>query len=1178
MAKNKIKIQIDEPILYSFIKNEFIWVQNFNEIKSVFDKKENIEDDIKNIFQEEKLKEYIENVFFYQKELKINFRYYQFLAILFTEIFLDNFFNNKQTFLNKINYFIEKKYIENIYWFNSLEEEKQKTVLKNLKFEEKNLWNIAFWMATWSWKTYVSLANLLQFEKYNKEAEQWKKLDNKIFITFNDDLLNQFKKQINDINWLKIDSLKWKNLEKNYSDILWWYFQWISLIKKWEKIPKDGESFYVQENKIYWNNLVLVDEAHLWAKSDNRQWNQKWAYKTIQEKLKWENWLKIEYSATFHDVINNEENDILKENCELIYIKSIIFDYNYHKFHNDWFWKDYDFITAKWLYKKTDKSWNTKNDEKWIIEDSILNEFSLSNIYFYLNQLKEYQENKDNLENYFKPLMLYVWNNVTWWKQSIVKIIEFYNYLLEIYKDYKDKSINDILEIKLKEKPKVKEELEEKIIKHINENFAQWKSSQKLWPLLEKFFNIDKNENNLHLKLSWIKKWWKNDIVIWNIWDNEAFLAIYIWDENELFKVLDEKFWNKIEIIKNPTWINKENFSIEKIAEKNNKINVLIGTTKKFGVGYDNYRISTIWLLDIDKSNIEAVQLFWRWVRIKGCNNNGKRCYENYQKEKNWINNDYYLYKLLETLYVFSDSWSALQHFLNINELDVKLTFSIDLETKFSTKNFDNLPVFEQVIKKQKLEKILEEIDNKIENIKINNWDNFNIKNLSNANKIEKITKDWKNNKWEIIVEWTNKELFINFYLKKIWFDDFTNNLIINIFKNQITDLIDWDINKEEILGKFTFLKEKIKNFLLNWDKNIELKNNIYLDIKYSFENNENIFKEVQNIWWNLNLNWVDKNELKIKNIIKLIVSKIIKQKVSEIKNNFISYKEDKFKEKQKDILWLKSYSITVNIKDFKSNKWITDDWKSNLNEFLNSIWVEIKDENKLFEEIENILNTSNLKEINLNKFLNTKILDFIIKNNALNLEKDKYFNYLENHFYNYIYSTSKQKTNNFDITIRPDLVKSEIDFIQDLKKYLNNFENAEKLKNYEIYLVRNIPKKWIWFFGENDWSPRYPDFVMWLVNKDDNKDIKKVFIEPHWIRNDIADWILDKISKLPISIEKLWWKMFILAKKDNTCNNEQVKNNENIICMENNYIDFLFKKILEEKKLEKNSSWTRKA
>jgi hypothetical protein len=48
-------------------------------------------------------------------------------------------------------------------------------------------------MATWSWKTYVSLANLLQIQKYNKQVETNKKFDNKIFITFNDDLLTQFE-------------------------------------------------------------------------------------------------------------------------------------------------------------------------------------------------------------------------------------------------------------------------------------------------------------------------------------------------------------------------------------------------------------------------------------------------------------------------------------------------------------------------------------------------------------------------------------------------------------------------------------------------------------------------------------------------------------------------------------------------------------------------------------------------------------------------------------------------------------------------------------------------------------------------------------------------------------------------------------------------------------------------
>jgi hypothetical protein len=50
----------------------------------------------------------------YQTQLNINFRYYQFLAVLFTEIFLDNFFEDKELFINKINNFIKNKYIQNL--------------------------------------------------------------------------------------------------------------------------------------------------------------------------------------------------------------------------------------------------------------------------------------------------------------------------------------------------------------------------------------------------------------------------------------------------------------------------------------------------------------------------------------------------------------------------------------------------------------------------------------------------------------------------------------------------------------------------------------------------------------------------------------------------------------------------------------------------------------------------------------------------------------------------------------------------------------------------------------------------------------------------------------------------------------------------------------------------------
>lgn len=65
-------------------------------------------------------------------------------------------------------------------------------------------------------------------------------------------------------------------------------------------------------------------------------------------------------------------------------------------------------------------------------------------------------------------------------------------------------------------------------------------------------------------------------------------------------------------------------------------------------------------------------------------------------------------------------------------------------------------------------------------------------------------------------------------------------------------------------------------------------------------------------------------------------------------------------------------------------------------------------------------------------------------------------------------------------------LVESEADFIERLREYLE-----KKKPNFEVYLLRNFPKKGIGFFNLSGF---YPDFIMWI--KSSEKQFI-VFIDP---------------------------------------------------------------------------------
>ncbi|MCX8096284.1 MAG: restriction endonuclease subunit R, partial [Spirochaetes bacterium] len=103
---------------------------------------------------EDKLLIYDENIKSYVR--KINFRrepvilkYFQYLAILFNEIVLDNLRNNKTDFLINLNKFLE-------------EYKREQNIGIITSFTEDDLKKLAYWMATGSGKTLIMHINYYQ--------------------------------------------------------------------------------------------------------------------------------------------------------------------------------------------------------------------------------------------------------------------------------------------------------------------------------------------------------------------------------------------------------------------------------------------------------------------------------------------------------------------------------------------------------------------------------------------------------------------------------------------------------------------------------------------------------------------------------------------------------------------------------------------------------------------------------------------------------------------------------------------------------------------------------------------------------------------------------------------------------------------------------------------------------
>ena len=110
----------------------------------------NISASIEGKISRDKLQEYDENIVRHTKAMgrDLEWKYFQYLTLLFVEIYLDKFFSNREQLLEELNSFLE--------YFNS------KLIIKEQipKFEVSNLNKLALYNATVSGKTLLMHINL----------------------------------------------------------------------------------------------------------------------------------------------------------------------------------------------------------------------------------------------------------------------------------------------------------------------------------------------------------------------------------------------------------------------------------------------------------------------------------------------------------------------------------------------------------------------------------------------------------------------------------------------------------------------------------------------------------------------------------------------------------------------------------------------------------------------------------------------------------------------------------------------------------------------------------------------------------------------------------------------------------------------------------------------------------
>ena len=508
------------------------------------------------------------------RDLPVTLTYFQHLGLLYTEIILDRYFQSPQRFLDELNE----------YAYDLIEKQNLTT---DFLFNDDDLRKLAFWMATGSGKTLILHFNYLQFMHYNTGPHRIN-LDNIILITPNESLTNQHLTELAK-SGIPAEAFQLRG-GLFASTVTPTVVQVIDINKLTEQ--KKGQGVSVDIASFDTRNLVFVDEGH--KGSGGTSWMD------LRKKIAVDGFT-FEYSATFGQAVAAAGKKVEENNLLTDYAKSIIFDYSYRYFYRDGYGKDYRLLNVK------DARFDQKT--KQIV--------MLANLLTFYQQKLIFEENPEiareyNLES---PLWIFVGSKVKG-KTGESDLLEVVRFLSTVLKNDQGWTVNTIRSIY-----EGKSGLFDKISGR--DLFSPSYPEQKLAYLKAKKLSAEETYSDILSRVFHARssaplhlvnlKTAAGEIALRCGTDSPYFGVINIGEDVEFIKLVEK---GEPAIKSDKDEITASLFN--SIREKTSPVNILIGA-RKFIEGWDTWRVSTMGLLNIGKSEgTQIIQLFGRGVRLKG--------------------------------------------------------------------------------------------------------------------------------------------------------------------------------------------------------------------------------------------------------------------------------------------------------------------------------------------------------------------------------------------------------------------------------------------------------------------------------------------------------------------------------------------------------------------------------
>jgi len=495
----------------------------------------------------------------------ITLRYFQYLAALYTEVFLDRYFHRRAEMLRSLNAFIAARNAKRI-----------AGEPRDAECSASDLKKLAFWMATGSGKTLIMHLNYRQFLHYNDQP-----LDNILLITPNEGLSEQHLAE------LAASEIPARRFDLNESGLGLAVKDAVRVIEITKLVEeKRGGGVSVPVEAFEGNNLIFVDEGHKGSGGE--------AWRKFRDALG-ETGFTFEYSATFGQALTAARNDQLTAE----YGKAIAFDYSYRYFHGDGYGKDFRVLNLK--QETTEEQTET---------------LLLGNLLSFYEQQRVFEEQAEALRPYNleRPLWVFVGSTVNAVytedkrkRSDVLTVVRFLHHVLENKRGWAVKTIKKLSEGKTGLVTPDGRDVFEGKFAYLRESGLSPETAYQ--DILSKVLRAP-TAGGLHLCDI---RGGAGELGLKASGAEDYFGLIYIGDTSDFKKLVEA---DGAGIMLEEDAIAGSLF--DSIGRPDTSIEILIGA-KKFMEGWNSWRVSNMGLLNIGRQEgSQIIQLFGRGVRLRG--------------------------------------------------------------------------------------------------------------------------------------------------------------------------------------------------------------------------------------------------------------------------------------------------------------------------------------------------------------------------------------------------------------------------------------------------------------------------------------------------------------------------------------------------------------------------------